>query len=230
MASVIGRIGAYFRREFAPIKLKWNRIVEDEKKGRGCPRCGRFGFYIHLPTSIREYWWGIYRCKGCKSEYRPRFTKGNMLFLAVLALFYFNYFGQKGFTYTTFVTMAIGFGFALSVNYVYAKVGSTPSRINVWLGALGWLLAAAATALAHHGEGVANGDPKDILYLIGSTGGFTFAGGSLLGLIPGVQRTVEELLEFLLSDQDPLEDDSLGDDLIGGEKIEPPEIFDGLQR
>jgi len=201
MGKIFERLKSYCVTEFSPEKLKWDRLVEDEKKARNCPSCGRFGFYIHLPTSIREYWWGMYRCKGCKTEYRPTFSKGNLIFLLILALLYFNYFGTKGFTYQTYLKMAISFSFALGVNFIYQKMSiSSASIISVLLGS-GWLLLLADIVLAHHGEGVANGNPKDIAYLVGSTGGFTFAAGSLLGLMPGVQPTFEEFLDFLFGEE-----------------------------
>ncbi|MBW2363673.1 MAG: hypothetical protein JRF25_01100, partial [Deltaproteobacteria bacterium] len=201
MGKIFQKLKAYFVTEFSPEKLKWDRIVEDEKKARNCPKCDRFGFYIHLPTSIREYWWGMYRCKGCKTEYRPKFTKGNLFFLLMLALFYFQYFGTRGFSYRTYLSMAISFSFALGVNYIYSRISkSSASIISILLGS-GWLMMLADIALAHHGEGVANGNPKDIAYLLGSTGGFTFAAGSLLGLLPGVQPTFEEFLDFLFSEE-----------------------------
>ena len=196
MAIIIDNLKAYFKREFSPEKLKWDQIVEDEKKGRSCPHCRRFGFYIHLPTSLREYWWGMYRCKGCKTEYRPGFTKGNLFFLLLLAFLYFNYFGKTGFSYKSYLTMAVGFAFAIGVNYVYARMSRKAATTATLLGGLGWILAIADLVLAHHGEGVATGNPKDMLYLFGSTGGFTFAGGSLLGLIPGVQPSIEGSLRL----------------------------------
>lgn len=214
MMIVFENLKAYFRREFSPEKLKWDQIVEDEKKGRNCPKCGRFGFYIHLPTSIREYWWGIYRCKGCKTEYRPKFTKGNIFFLLLMALFYFNYFGKGGFTYKTYLTMMVGFAFALGVNYVYAHMSKKGATTATLLMGLGWLLAIVEVVLAHHGEGVATGNPKDIAYLAGSTIGFTFTGGSLLGLIPGVQRSFEDLFNLALRDYIPLRDPDTGEPLI----------------
>ena len=202
MAGVIGRLKGYFVKEFSPEKLKWSRIVEDEKKARNCPECGRFGFYIHLPTSIREYWWGIYRCKGCKTEYRPKFTKGNLFLLILLACFYFQYFGNRGFTYKSYLTMIVCFAFAIGVNLIYSRMSKGSATATSLLLGAGWLLVAAVEiVLAHHGEGVATGNPKDIMYLLGSTAGFTLAGGSLLGLIPGVQTTFEAFLNSLLSEE-----------------------------
>ncbi len=198
MIGPIEGLKDYFRREFSPEKLKWDQIAEDEKKGRGCPKCGRFGFYIHLPTSIREYWWGVYRCKGCKTEYRPKFTKGNMLFLLLMAFFYFNYFGRAGFSFKSYLAMIIGFAFALGVNYAYARMSKKTATTVALAVGLGWLLAIVEVVFAHHGEGVANANPKDIAYLLGSTVGFTFGGGGFLGIIPGVQRSFEEFFDLIL--------------------------------
>ena len=161
-----------------------------------------------------EYWWGMYRCKGCKTEYRPKFTKGNMFFLLLMAFFYFNYFGKGGFTYKTYLTMIVGFAFALGVNYVYAHMSKKGATTATLLMGLGWLLAIVEVVLAHHGEGVATGNPKDIAYLAGSTIGFTFTGGSLLGLIPGVQRSFEDLFNLALRDYIPLRDPNTGEPLI----------------